>query len=155
MTCISRAGSVQIALRVAVLAVFFGGCGSSELNASFDYVVPARFTVPELRLSEQQAQYEVYADGPLQPDGWLVQLDACASTGSIVEYRWRVDGVEVGTETRCDAFEHEFSAEGQYEVSLVVEDSGGEMMEQTVSIAVRDLLIFGLGDSYGSIWIQR
>jgi len=35
-------------------------------------------------------------------------------------------------------------------VSLVVEDRSGETVEQTQVIDVRDLLIFGIGDSYGS-----
>jgi hypothetical protein len=136
---------------VGGLAVFFEGCGESPgLSASFEYVVPARFTVPQLRPSNEQGEYEVYVDGPLQPDTWQVQLNACASTGSILEYRWSVDGAEVGVETRCDAFEYEFPAEGEYQVSLVVDDGSGEVREQTSMIEVRDLLIFGLGDSYGS-----
>jgi len=135
---------------VGVLAVLSGGCGSPGLAASFDYLVPARFKVPDLQLSEDQGEYEVYADGPLHPDTWLVQLNACASTGSIVEYRWSIDGEEVGVETACDAFEYEFPAEGPYSVSLVVEDSNGEEDLHTANVLVRDLLIFGVGDSYGS-----
>ncbi len=136
---------------VGGLAVFLEGCGESPgLSASFDYVVPARFAVPDLRPPDEQGEYEVYANGPLQPDTWLVQLNACTSTGSIVEYRWSIDGAEVGVETRCDGFEYDFPAEGEYQVSLVVEDSSGEQMAQTQVIVVRDLLIFGLGDSYGS-----
>ncbi|MBW1907412.1 MAG: PKD domain-containing protein [Deltaproteobacteria bacterium] len=142
---------IGMTVSVGVLAVLFGGCGESPgLGASFDYVVPARFEVPELRPSEEQGEYEIYTDGPLHPDAWRVQLNACASTGSIVRYRWSVDGEEVGVETRCDGFEYEFPAEGPYSVSLEVEDSSGEQMEQTEAIVVRDLLIFGIGDSYGS-----
>jgi PKD repeat protein len=142
---------IWLLVSVGGLAVFLEGCGESPgLSASFDYVVPARFAVPDLRPSDEQGEYEVYADGPLQPDTWLVQLNACTSTGSIVEYRWSIDGAGVGVETRCDSFEYDFPAEGEYSVSLVVEDSSGEQMEQTQVIVVRDLLIFGLGDSYGS-----
>ena len=151
MAWIMRARSIGMTVGVGVLLVLVGGCGESPgLGASFDYVVPARFEVPELRPSEEQGEYEMYADGPLQPDTWRVQLNACASTGSIVRYRWSVDGEEVGTEARCDGFEYEFAAEGSYSVSLVVEDSSGEEMERTDAVVVRDLLIFGLGDSYGS-----
>jgi PKD repeat protein len=78
-----------------------------------------------------------------------VQLNACASTGAIVSYRWSVDGEEVGVETRCDSFAYEFPSEGEYSVSLAVEDSSGEEIEQTEVIVVRDLLIFGIGDSWG------
>jgi len=63
---------------------------------------------------------------------------------------WRIDGEEVGVETRCDGFEYDFPAEGAYPVSLVVEDGSGEQMEQSQIVEVRDLLIFGIGDSYGS-----
>ena len=79
-----------------------------------------------------------------------MRLDACRSTGSPVKYSWSIDGVEVGVETRCDGFEYDFPAEGEYSVSLVVENRSGEQVEQTEVIVVRDLLIFGLGDSYGS-----
>ncbi len=131
MAWIMRGRSIGMTVGVGVLVVLFGGCGESPgLGASFDYVVPARFEVPELRPSEEQGEYEIYADGPLQPDTWRVHLNACASTGSIVNYRWSVDGEEVGVETRCDGFEYEFPAEGPYSVSLVVEDSSGEEMER-------------------------
>ncbi len=136
---------------VGLLAAGLGGCGREQaLGASFDYEMPARFAVPALRAPEEQAEYEVYVDGPLQPEAWRVRFDACGSTGSPVTYSWRVDGDEVGVETRCNGFEYDFPAEGEYSVSLVVEDGGGDQMEETQVIEVRDLLIFGLGDSYGS-----
>jgi PKD repeat protein len=142
---------ILITVVVGVLAVSSGGCGGEPgLAASFDYVVPARFKVPDLRASEDQGEYEVYADGPLHPDTWVVRLNACASTGSIVKYSWRIDGESVGVETACDGFEYEFPAEGSYSVTLVVEDSDGEEDVHRADIVVRDLLIFGVGDSYGS-----
>jgi PKD repeat protein len=151
MSWIMRARWTRTTVSVGVLAVLFGGCGESPgLEASFDYVMPARFDVPDLRPPGDQGEHEIYTDGPLQPATWRVELNACASTGSIVSYRWSVDGEEVGIDTRCDGFEYEFPAEGEYSVSLAVEDSGGEEMEQTEVIVVRDLLIFGIGDSYGS-----
>jgi hypothetical protein len=134
-----------------VVAAALGGCGGDQaLGASFDYEMPARFEVPALRAPEDQSEYEVYVDGPLQPETWRVRLDACRSTGSPVKYTWSIDGEEVGVETRCNGFEYAFPAEGEYSVSLVVEGRSGEEMEQTEVIVVRDLLIFGLGDSYGS-----
>jgi PKD repeat protein len=142
---------ISIALIAGVLAVAAGGCSESPgLAASFDYVVPARFKVPEVQTPEEQGEYEVYADGPLHPDTWRVNLDACRSTGSPVKYTWSVDGEQVGVETACNAFEYEFPEEGSYTVSLVVEDSAGEEELKVEEVVVRDLLIFGLGDSYGS-----
>ncbi|MGB3051249.1 MAG: PKD domain-containing protein [Polyangiales bacterium] len=146
-----RARSISVTVIAGVLAAAFGGCGGEPgLAASFDYEMPARFVVPALRAPEDQSEYEVYVDGPLQPDTWRVRLDACRSTGSPVKYTWSIDGEQVGVETRCSGFEYELPTEGEYSVSLVVEDSSGEELEQTEVIVVRDLLIFGLGDSYGS-----
>ena len=139
-----------LTLIAAVLAVASGGCGGEPgLAASFDYEMPARFVVPALRAPEEQSEYEAYVDGPLQLEAWRVRFDACGSTGSPMSYTWRIDGEEVGVETRCNGFEYEL-AEGEYTVSLVVEGRGGEEREQTQAVVVRDLLIFGLGDSYGS-----
>lgn len=146
-----RTRSILVIVIVGVLTISTVGCGGEPgLAASFDYVVPARFEVPELQAPDEQGEYEVYAEGLLHPDTWRVRLNACASTGSIVEYRWSIDGEEVGVETRYDAFEYEFPSEGPYSVTLVVEDSNGEEEVHTASVRVRDLLIFGVGDSNGS-----
>jgi len=151
MAWLVRARSISMTVIAGLLAAPLGGCGGEPgLAASFEYEMPARFQVPALRAPEEQSEYEVYVDGPLQPETWRVRFDACRSTGSAVKYSWSIDGEEVGVETRCDGFAYEFPAEGPYWVSLVVEDSSGEKMEQTEVIEVRDLLIFGLGDSYGS-----
>ena len=151
MAWLMRARSISMTVIAGVLAAPLGGCGGEPgLAASFDYEMPARFEVPALRAPEEQSEYEVYVDGPLQPDTWRVRLDACRSTGSPVKYSWSIDGEQVSVETRCDGFAYEFPAEGEYSVSLAVEDSSGEEREQTEVIVVRDLLIFGLGDSYGS-----
>ena len=151
MAWLMPARSISMTVIAGVLAAPLGGCGGEPgLAASFDYEMPARFEVPALRAPEEQSEYEVYVDGPLQPDTWRVRLDACRSTGSPVKYSWSIDGEQVSVETRCDGFGYEFPAEGEYSVSLAVEDSSGEEREQTEVIVVRDLLIFGLGDSYGS-----
>ena len=151
MAWLMRARSISMTVIAGVLAAPLGGCGGEPgLAASFDYEMPARFEVPALRAPEEQSEYEVYVDGPLQPDTWRVRFDACRSTGSPVKYSWSIDGEQVSVETRCDGFGYEFPAEGEYSVSLAVEDSSGEEREQTEVIVVRDLLIFGLGDSYAS-----
>ena len=116
--------------------------------AQFDWSVPNRFAVPSLAGAD--APYEVYVDAALHPEAWPVDFDACASAGGIVEYQWTIDGAPAGSESACDAFSWSFPAEGHYEVSLTVVD--GESGESTVAkrVVVEDLLIFGLGDSYGS-----
>ena len=61
---------------MGVLAAAFTGCGGEPgLAASFDYEMPARFVVPALRAPEEQLEYEVYVEGPLQPDTWRVRRD--------------------------------------------------------------------------------
>jgi hypothetical protein len=146
-----RDRSISMTIIAGLWVAPLGGCGAEPgLTASFDYEMPARFEVPALRAPEDQSEYEVYVDGPLQPETWRVRFDACSSTGSPAKYTWRIDGEEAGVQTRCNGFEYELPAEGEYAVSLVVEDSSGEEMEQTEVIVVRDLLIFGVGDSYGS-----
>lgn len=133
-----------------VLVLALGCNGSPGLNASFDYSMPERFEVPELRAPEDQGEYEIYAAGPLQPDTWRVAFNACRSTGSPVKYTWSVDGEQVGVETACDGFEYEFPEEGTHTVLLVVEDAAGEEELEVSEVVVRDLLIFGVGDSYAS-----
>jgi hypothetical protein len=118
------------------------------LSARFDYSVPARFEIPQPLSSE--GSYEAYVNGPLHPDRWQVEFDACGSTGTVVSYSWSVDGVSVGSETTCRGFTYDFPGEGSYSVTLVVEDKKGDQASQTAPVQVRDLLIFGVGDSYGS-----
>ena len=122
-----RARWILVTVFVGVPTVAISGCNDSPgLAASFDYAMPARFEVPELRAPEEQGEYEIYVDGPLQPDTWRVRVE-CVPFDRVarevqLERRW-----EAGwRETRCDGFEYEFPAEGEYSVSLVVEDSSGE-----------------------------
>ncbi len=122
--------------------------GMAAPPAHFDWSVPARFAVPGLE--DPATPYEVYVDGPLHPISWPVDFDACASGVGIVEYRWAIDGVPAGNESQCDAFSWSFPAEGYYSVSLTVVDGEGSEATRTNRIVVEDLLIFGLGDSYGS-----
>ena len=88
-----RARSISMTMFVGVLTLLSSGCGGDPgLGASFDYEMPARFVVPTLQAPEDQTEYEVYVEGPLQPETWRVRLDACASTGSAARYIWRIDG---------------------------------------------------------------
>jgi len=142
-------------LLFGVLGLAMGGCTEEEpivlppgLAARFDYSMPVRFEVPDPRSPE--GQYEIYVNGPLHPNVWTVSLDACASTGSIVAYRWRVDGTPAGSRTACDSFVYDFPAEGRYAVSLTVEGSDGEVAVYAADVVVHDHLIFGIGDSYAS-----
>lgn len=118
------------------------------LAAHVDYEMPARFAVPDPLVPE--GHYEIYVDGDLHPDRWSVVLDGCASTGSIVSYHWTVDGGAEATVTGCDDLVYDFPAEGTYTVSLRIVDADGAEETDTADVVVKDWLIFGLGDSYGS-----
>lgn len=131
-----------------LLALLAATEGVAAPAAHFDWSVPARFAVPGLE--DPATPYEVYVDGPLHPPSWPVDFDACASGTGIVEYRWAIDGIPVGNESQCDAFSWAFPAEGQYAVSLTVVDGASAEASRTKTVRVEDLLIFGLGDSYGS-----
>ena len=141
---------------IGIALLVMAGCRDGDslggtplgLSARFDYSVPARFKVPDPLSPE--GQYEIYADGPLHPDRWPVRLNACASTGSIVKYHWSIEGSPAGSVTGCDDFVYDFPAERTYSVSLVTEDDVGGKASHTDDVVVRDLLIFGVGDSYAS-----
>lgn len=150
MAYVIRAQSKRMGMVVAASVIGLVGCGDSPgLSASFDYELSARFEVPARQAPEEQGEYEVYAKGPLHRDDWVVRFDACESRRA-VEYRWTVEGESAGVTADCDGFEHAFPGEGVYSVSLVVADEAGEEESTTADVEVRDLLIFGVGDSYGS-----
>ncbi len=143
-----RAALVACGLLLALAAL--AGCKKDEpgLAARFDYSVPERFAVPDPRMPD--GQYEIYVDGELHPDQWRVYLNACASTGRPVSYAWTIDGALVGESPSCGPFEWDLPAEGTYSVTLVVEDAAGDTRELTKDVVIRDILMFGIGDSYGS-----
>jgi len=121
---------------------------AAEPTARFDWSMAARFAVPEP--GGPDAPYEAYVAGALHPQTWPVAFDACASSAGLVEYRWRIDGVLAATESACDGFSWPFPSEGSYTVSLTVVDGDGAEATAARTVVVQDLLIFGLGDSYGS-----
>jgi len=138
-----------VASGASLLAAALFGCSDPPgLAARFDYSMPARFAVPDPIVPD--GEYEVYVDGELHPESWLVRLDACKSTGRVVRYAWSVDGASIGESAVCGPFDYAFPDEGRYSVSLLVEDDGGDVRETTKDVVVRDYLIFGVGDSYGS-----
>ena len=95
MKCAMRIGVNLVTGLVSLVVITASGCGDTPgLSASFDYVGPSRFEVPELKAPADQGDYELYVDGPLQPDAWRVELNACASTGA-GKYAWRIDGEPV------------------------------------------------------------
>jgi len=153
--CSPRRARWPLLLAATVQAVALLGCDEAPtsedpgpLAARIDYEMPSRFAVPDPL--EPEGDYEIYVDGDLHPARWPVVLDGCESTGSIVSYHWTVDGGPETPVTGCDDLVYDFPAEGTYTVSLRVVDADGEEESDTSEVVVKDWLIFGLGDSYGS-----
>jgi hypothetical protein len=96
----------------------------------------------------------------IDPSTWPVQFNACDSTpsdGATIEaYTFTVDGygAAVGSQGVDCHQTVNFPAQGPYTVNLTVteEDQDGHRDSVTTSqaITVRDILVAGLGDSYGS-----
>lgn len=125
--------------------------GDVTLTPDFDYSVPSRFTVPEIPDPQPPSPAATrYFAGPVRPASWRVDLDACASEGPILSYRWEVDGALLGTIAVCDGMSFDALGEGTYAVTLTVADAGGGTVSVTRDVRVQDWLIFGLGDSYAS-----
>ena len=67
----------------------------------------------------------------------LVTLDASASTGDIVEYRWTLgDGTEQTTSNVL--LEHTYATAGTYEVTLAVESGDGETDQTSQQVTVTE-----------------
>ena len=133
------------------LAPTCGGGGTSAATPAFDYTMPSRFEDPGLQApGAPSPTADRYFQGPVQPALWHVDLDACASTGPIASYAWKVDGQPLTTTTQCGGAFFETPAEGTYQVTLTVTDDTGATASVTQAVVVQDFLVFGLGDSYGS-----
>ncbi|MBI4601387.1 MAG: hypothetical protein HY721_05420 [Planctomycetes bacterium] len=89
----------------------------------------------------------------IDPGTFKVHFDACASTGAIAEYRWRIlgPGVDSGDQvrTQCGGFSYDL-AEGTYTVSLTVRAQAGQLATTQKEVVVQDWLIVAIGDSFGS-----
>jgi len=84
------------------------------------------------------AAFEVTPAAP--PAGAPVEFDASASDdpdpdGSVVSYRWAVDGTVVGTDD-APRFPYEFPAPGTYDVTLTVTDDEGATARRTERVVV-------------------
>lgn len=126
-------------------------CSDSGLAPAFDYAMPERFEPPALQARDAPSpDADRYFRGPMRPETWRVELDACDSAGPIERYTWTVDGDRASTSSQCGGASVEVPAEGRYEVTLTVADAAGATASTTRTVVVQDFLVFGLGDSYGS-----
>ncbi len=115
---------------------------------AWDWIMPSRFI--DRDPASPVTLGDRYFVGEIDPSSWRVDFDACATGGLVFEYRWYVDDVLAATRTQCAGFQHFFPAEGAYQVRLVTLGTAGEQVALERTVRVEDLLIFGLGDSYGS-----
>lgn len=139
------------------------------LQARFDWSMPERFGgdlrtlggapgadgVKDYLVTFEQTWSDIDPAHPelgspaVNPLRWRVDLDARASSGPIVSYRWEVDGVEVTTGASA-MYAAEFPAEGRHTVTLTVADAEGATAATTAQVVVQDWLIVAIGDSYAS-----
>jgi GDSL-like Lipase/Acylhydrolase family len=102
----------------------------------------------------------------VHPDGYIVDLDACGSSGStnpnpnrpnnaIASYRWEINGpgraVRPASVNSGCRFWASFPAIGRYDVRLIVTDDHGKTFSTERDVRIReDLVIVSLGDSNAS-----
>jgi hypothetical protein len=79
--------------------------------------------------------------------GFEVALDACASTGRITQYEWRVDGKRVSKGKDCSLTTR--LTQEPHEVELTV-NGGGRKTSTTQIVTPNDILVVSMGDSYSS-----
>lgn len=115
---------------------------------AWDWIMPSRFI--DRDPASPATLGDRYFVGDVDPGSWRVDFDACATDGLVFEYRWYVDDVLVETRADCAGFQHLFPAEGSHQVRLEAVGTAGEQLVLERTVEVQDLLVFGLGDSYGS-----
>ena len=82
-----------------------GAARGQAVSASFDYAMPERFAIPIEGFGYAAESGEVYTTSPISPSSWLVYFDACASSGPIASYEWRIDGQLVAAADQLGASE--------------------------------------------------
>jgi len=120
---------------------------------AWDYAMPDRFVDRNAALPDPQPNpaqaHDAYVNGALHPASWAVTFDACATAGLVSSYDWFIDDVLIESRSTCSGFQHAFPSEGTYDVRLVAVGTAGQIADER-AIEINDLLLFGIGDSYGS-----
>ena len=119
--------------------------------------IEIEWTMPE-RTPEWKAGSTVYLTDPgqINPGSWPVEFVLKTATGTAcaagTTYTWQVDdkpATFTPTGRPCH-FTSSFPAQGKYKVTLAVKEPDGVELDGKVTIAPRDFLVVGLGDSVGS-----
>lgn len=91
----------------------------------------------------------VYEADYVNPKKWLVDFDGCnSSLAAGTRFVWEIDGQTIA-ETRC-RFSHPFTTQGAHAVRLTVTTPAGETTSFDQTVAIKDLFIVSIGDSYAS-----
>lgn len=124
-------------------------------NASLTWRMPDRFggkDDDDLVDYHWDQETNTYAQSYLNPSGWKVDFDACASSGgstAINSYTLEVGGQSFAQGSIC-RFSHQFPTLGTFPVRLTVTAQDGQSASLDTDVVVKDLLIVSIGDSYAS-----
>ena len=99
--------------------------------------------VPDSYLRNGEQTAKVPSDGR-----YPVNLDGCASTGTITTYSWVVDGAAPHATSGC--VWHTRLTEGAHDVVLTTLGAAGGQATTAITVTVKNFLVLGLGDSYGA-----
>lgn len=151
------------------------GADALPVVGSFTWTMPSRYT--DLALGDDTADgyhddvtelfdrnHDGHPDTELieqlrafvNPDTWHVDLDACgiSTERPVVGYRWErvVDGAmqPIGESTSCRGTSFEAEDEGTWPVRLTLTLDDGSEHAIDRDVVVSDILVVGMGDSYGS-----
>lgn len=151
---------VGICIICALALVYAGRALETKVNATTIVQNPTFTWSMQQRFGAKRADGivdfhwdgSVYEKDYINPKGWKVDFDACAFPslpGS--PFLWEVDGLALqnATPTSCK-FSHEFPAQGTYLVKLTYTTPDGTQAVLESSVAIKDLLIVSLGDSFAS-----
>ncbi|MGH7607292.1 MAG: hypothetical protein ACREME_08135, partial [Gemmatimonadales bacterium] len=112
---------------------------------SFDWTMPARFGQD---LDSDGLTDYLRTTAAISPAAWTVHFDACA-LASGTQYAWHVNQRRVASVTDCQ-WDHEFPAEGTYDVAVHVVDGDELSVWAEQVVTVQDWLVVSFGDSYAS-----
>lgn len=149
-----RVRVLRVLLAAPFLTLLFSATAQAQSPVpAWDYAMPSRFVDRDPTLPDPtplNEGFDAYLSGSLHPASWPVDFDACATAGPVAAFEWYVDDVLIESRSVCSGFRYEFPSEGTYMIRLVAVGALGERIAEERAIAVEDLLIFGIGDSYGS-----
>jgi hypothetical protein len=127
----------------------------STPTASFKWSMPDRFGEKDddgLIAYHWNRETRTYAPAYVNPSSWIVNFDACASTGGptgIDSYNLEIGGQQIPKGSVC-RFSHLFPNQGAFPVKLIITTHDGQSASAETNVVVKDLLIVSIGDSFAS-----